>query len=146
MDCLTMVHEVDSDRTNTQLVHMELQGLRRTVRGKKRTAYSGCFYCGVPQNFCRRWRAKSDDEGSFEFVKGEKCSYGGVLFFVLSVAMVSGKMEEFRVRARDVVRRLGVWVRDDIHVEDLAVTGVRWGDIQTIGGCVLFWVIIDGWV
>jgi len=49
-------------------------------------------------------------------------------------------IEEVLETAIEVVRGLGVWVRDGVRWEELATTAVRWSGVETNGLCVLFWV------
>jgi superfamily II DNA or RNA helicase len=116
--------------------------LRNAVRRKKLGSYNGCFRCGVPQKFCDRWEPDGADEGSFRYVQGAACTYDDVLYQVVSIAIICKQETEGRCTAIRVVRGMGVWVSDDISVEDFAVTGVRWGGVQTVGLCVLFWAIV----
>jgi hypothetical protein len=39
--------------------------------------FSGCFWCGVPQEICHRW--ESNSQGRYQRVKDSNCQYKGVL-------------------------------------------------------------------
>lgn len=54
-------------------------------------AYSGCFWCGVPQEICNRW--ESNGQGRYQRVKGESCQYKGVLIAGLA-GLVAGYAEQ----------------------------------------------------
>jgi hypothetical protein len=40
-------------------------------------AYSGCFWCGVPQEVCNRW--EDNRRGQYQRAEGRDCQYKGVL-------------------------------------------------------------------
>jgi len=52
-------------------------------------AYSGCFGCGVPQEFCNGW--EDDEKGKYRKVKGGLCQFKGVL-----IAGVLGMVFEYK--------------------------------------------------
>ena len=61
-------------------------------------AYSGCFWCGVPQEICNGW--ESNGQGRCRRVQGVDCQYKGVLVggLVGLVAGDEGILERWRVR------------------------------------------------
>ena len=61
--------------------------------------YSGCFWCGVPQEVCNRW--EDDGRGRYQRAEGRDCQYRGVLVGAL-FGLVYGS--EHRVLERWVER------------------------------------------
>ena len=39
--------------------------------------YSGCFWCGVPQEICNRW--EENGRGGYKRIEGGDCQYSGAL-------------------------------------------------------------------
>lgn len=52
---------------------------REMFEEKRLGKYSGCFYCGLPQSICGRWKELETDGGRFSRVPGGRCQYKGVL-------------------------------------------------------------------
>ena len=67
--------------------------------------FSGCFWCGVPQEICNRWEDNS--RGRHQRVQGEDCQYKGVLVGGL-VGLVYGSEQEVVTRWCDRLHDRGV--------------------------------------
>ena len=52
-------------------------------RKKRMERFSGCFYCGVPQALCGRWREEGVNGRRFKQIRGADCQYKGVLVRIL---------------------------------------------------------------
>ena len=57
--------------------------------------YSGCFWCGVPQELCNRW--EDNGQGRYQRAQGGDCQYKGVLISSTMGLLFGGK--------EDVVKR-----------------------------------------
>jgi hypothetical protein len=83
--------------------------LELVVRGSGGFAtYSGCFYCGVPQQCCGRWKPAPGMEGLFAEVPGRVCFYDGLLFQVVGYFLYRKQMEGACAEGIGIVRGLGV--------------------------------------
>jgi hypothetical protein len=62
-------------------------------------AYTGCFWCGVPQEVCNRW--EDNGRGRYQRAKGGDCQYRGVLvggLFGLVCGSKNGVAEQWVAR------------------------------------------------
>ncbi|PVH96322.1 hypothetical protein DM02DRAFT_474806, partial [Periconia macrospinosa] len=61
--------------------------------------YSGCYWCGVPQEICNRW--EDNGRGRYQRAEGGHCQYQGVLvggFFGLVYGSKDGAVERWVAR------------------------------------------------
>ena len=57
---------------------MQAKEMIKAVEEKMRfEEYSGCFWCGVPQEVCNRW--EDNGRGRYQRADGRDCQYRGVL-------------------------------------------------------------------
>lgn len=57
---------------------MQAKEMIKAVEEKMRfEEYSGCFWCGVPQEVCNRW--EDNGRGRYQRAEGRDCQYRGVL-------------------------------------------------------------------
>jgi superfamily II DNA helicase RecQ len=130
-------------RTSYQIwgeIFANVKEFRSAVRRKGGLkAYSGCFTCFAPQNFCAQWKAEDLDGGRFVRSHGQACSYDHVIKQVISTALAQKGMMDAAIKAAiPIVRRQGQWVEEDCTWEELIVVPVRWGRVQANGLCLLF--------
>ena len=97
------------------------------VRDHQMEAYSGCFYYGVPQSWCRHWRTKDEDRGRFAQGSGSGCQYRDTMIRIAG-----------RLTGRDInqARRVLGWMIQEVGYEeggepaDWVGRLVRWGGMQ----------------
>ena len=59
---------------------------RREIFEKRRfERMAGCYWCGLPQALCERWRAINDEEGERFVLSQGQCQYGDVLVGVMGM-------------------------------------------------------------
>jgi superfamily II DNA helicase RecQ len=76
--------------------------------------WSGCYWCGVPQEICNRW--EDNGQGRYQMVKGGECQYRGVLIGGL-IGIVVGYTDDVYDRWRGRLTERGVdWEVDDALV------------------------------
>ncbi|KAK4158625.1 hypothetical protein QBC43DRAFT_305289 [Cladorrhinum sp. PSN259] len=104
--------------------------------------YYGCYFCGLPQRYCVRWQEEEQDAGRFRLVQSnQSCSYEQILPEVLGTMVAAGWAGDIIQDGIRIVRELGVWVEEGTSFEDFCRIGIRWGDLQVNGFCILFWLV-----
>ena len=81
--------------------------IQNTIRFE---AYSGCFGCGVPQEYCNRW--EDDGKGKYRKVDGGSCQFKGVLIAGV-LGMVFGYKEQVWGRWQQRLGGFGVDLGSD---------------------------------
>ena len=81
--------------------------IQKTIRFE---AYSGCFGCGVPQEFCNGW--EDDGKGKYRKVKGGSCQFKGVLIAGV-LGMIFGYGEQVWGRWQQRLEGFGVDLGSD---------------------------------
>ena len=66
--------------------------------------FSGCFWCGVPQEICNRW--EENENGRYRRAKGKDCQYSGVL--VAGVIGIALSYNEVGAKWQARLKELGV--------------------------------------
>lgn len=106
---------------------MYYQAYSSQIRGSRPfAAYTACYSCLLPQNYCQKWRPKLD--GGFEANRDEStCSYPE---FALGTFVVGRFSSEYR---ENYIRRLeqaGIQAED--RKEEVRWLGkkVKWGEIE----------------
>ncbi|KAF2742023.1 P-loop containing nucleoside triphosphate hydrolase protein [Sporormia fimetaria CBS 119925] len=61
-------------RQESRAIQEEIQRVEREMKFER---FSGCFWCGVPQEVCNRW--EPSENGRYQRVRGQECQYTGVL-------------------------------------------------------------------
>jgi len=124
-------------------IFREVKVVENLIRKKKLIRpYYGCYFCGLPQRYCVRWQEEQQDNGRFRLVPNNQyCSYERVLQEVLGTMVAAGWAEDVLRDGIQVIRKLGIWVEEGISLQDFCRIGIRWGDIQVNGLCILFWSI-----
>ena len=61
-------------RPESQVIKEQIQKVQKGIRFEK---FSGCYWCGVPQEICNRW--EQSESGKYQRVKEKDCQYPGVL-------------------------------------------------------------------
>jgi RecQ family ATP-dependent DNA helicase len=90
------------------------QAMIKVVEEKiKMEAYSGCFWCGVPQEVCNRW--EDNGRGRYQRAEGTDCQYRGVLVAGL-MGLVYGDEGKRKERWCERLEKQGV---DVSSIEDL---------------------------
>lgn len=88
-------------RQESQRIKESIKRMEETIKFER---YSGCFWCGVPQEICNRWERNSF--GRYQRVQDGDCQYRGVLIGgLLSIALGrsevgnrwTARLEEFGV-------------------------------------------------
>ena len=129
--------EACPDRGSEGWVQVEtgMEWVKQEIFGKRKMEkYSGCFYCGIPQSLCGRWRAKDEDGGRFRQVSGNGCQYGDAI-----IRMAGGLMG----RDVDKARRVLGWMMQEAgygegsEPADWVGRLVRWGGMQASQLCRL---------
>jgi superfamily II DNA helicase RecQ len=94
-------------RQESQIVKEKVKMIEDTIRFED---YSGCFWCGVPQEVCNRW--EDDGRGGYQRVQDGCCQYMGVLVASV-VGLVFGYQEQVGEQWRQRVEGYGVDIRSD---------------------------------
>jgi hypothetical protein len=77
--------------------------------------YSGCFYCGVPQAICHRWR--ENDQGGFTRQWEQACQYEGILIPMVAAMLHGQDASMIQPQWRERLHGFGV---DDTDIDQVA--------------------------
>jgi RecQ family ATP-dependent DNA helicase len=81
-------------------IELGIETMEREMFVKKRfEPFSGCFYCGLPQAMCDKWREVGGDGGRFAFVRGGQCQYSGLV-----AKVYAGVFAYFEDEAEEVMK------------------------------------------
>jgi hypothetical protein len=98
---------------------------------KRFERYACCYFCGIPQGICGRWRATDKDGGSFEGVVGKRCQYKGVLAKIYTGLLAWHGEEGGRV----VRRALAQDNRRVVEVYEWLGKRIKWGGLEASNMC-----------
>jgi len=101
---------------------------------RKMEKYSGCFYCGIPQSLCGRWRAKDEDGGRFIQVSGGGCQYRDTMIGMAG-GLLGRDVQNAGRAARKMMGEAGCSEEDEM--QDWLGRLVSWGGIQASQLCRL---------
>ena len=129
--------EVCPDRGKEHWVQVEtgMAWVRQEIFEKRKMEkYSGCFYCGIPQSLCGRWRAKDSDGGRFTQVSGGGCQYRDTI-----IGMAGGLLGRDVHHAGRVGRKMmgEAGCSEEDEMQDWLGRLVSWGGIQASQLCRL---------
>lgn len=105
---------------------------REIFEARRLERFSGCQFCGIPQQFCDHWQVVEGDEGSFRRDTRHGCQYEKLMveFFASACVLAPNRVEEFTERLRD--KELWKWMGQRV---------VMWNGIQTNRMCGVFFRI-----
>ncbi|KAK6218092.1 hypothetical protein QIS74_02556 [Colletotrichum tabaci] len=116
------------------------QQIEEAMFGKRRLAdFSGCFHCGLPQEWCRRWKASGEDGGRFTMTEGALCQYKGVLVEMFAAATIQAGPEAYEETVK-VMRKadgLDEWAASEEEVYEWFGRQIEWGGVQASKLCQL---------
>ena len=105
------------------------EGFREGLFGARRLErYSGCFHCGVPQEWCESWEAEAEDGGRYRRTGG-RCQYKGMLETVVSGFWLAG--QKGRVLVGEAMKRDGVDRQSREEGYKWFGRKIRWGGLET---------------
>jgi hypothetical protein len=86
-------------RHESQTTRDAIKTIEETIKFE---SYSGCFWCGVPQEICNRWERNS--YGRYQRTKDGNCQYRGVLIGgLMGIALGRAEVgERWRVRLEEL--------------------------------------------
>ena len=87
-------------RAESRAIKEKIHQLEKEIKFER---FSGCFWCGVPQEICNRW--EQSENGRYQRVKGRECQYAGVL--MAAVVGMSYSNEEVGKRWQMRLREVG---------------------------------------
>jgi len=110
-------------------VRQEWAAIQARIRYEK---YSGCFFCGVPQAICQRWRPKDGGGYARCQANGEttKCQFPDVLIPTIEAIMGEGE-ESIKKLTFAWMREEGVDTKNYQQVLNWMGKKIRWGGMET---------------
>ena len=119
-------------RRKAEQFKKELFGARRLER------FSGCFHCGIPQEWCDSWEAEGNDGGRYKRV-GNWCQYKGLLETVIMGILVAGCKGKALVK--ETMKKDGVDLNGDEKMYRWFGRKIRWGGLETNNMCRVFYML-----
>ncbi|KAK7433632.1 hypothetical protein CaCOL14_013366 [Colletotrichum acutatum] len=128
------------------------QGTRtaeRALFGRRRLEpFSGCFDCGLPQEFCERWEGAAEDGGRFRRVEGRTCQLGGTLINVFAASIARLPEAVWRGVFEEQMAAGGVQIADEGRKGwDAFYTWlggrVLWGGVESSRLCKVTWLLMQ---
>ncbi len=105
--------------------------------------YSCCFFCGTPQEICKRWEEGND--GCWKMVKGVDCQYSGVIIPAVVAILGASDEDKWGQRLKEWGSEDDVDVMNGEKVRQWFGRRIRFGNMEATQLVKIFYMLSTEW-